>query len=296
MMFRRDFLATLTIGALAVPAEISALKSVIKPKGVRIGCQTNAWRINPANFDEVLSVLHKLRELGYDGFETGFRNVQGQFENAVEARKKIHATGLTFLGVHIFLDKYDDNTQIAPQELIQKVADGAARLGAQHLILSGGGLIKGGAIDAAALRRKTDALIGAARYCSQQGLRLAYHNHGPEFQNNGLEIKSLYRQTDPAQVSFLMDCGWAAKGGINVPEFFLTHHQRIAGLHLRDFKGDLQVPLGQGNFPMQQLAAVIEKTKWSGWAINEEERLSGEKPGEAAVAPARETLRKILGR
>ena len=52
----------------------------------------------------------------------------------------------------------------------------------------------------------------------------------------------------------------------------------------------------QGEFPIQQLAAVIKKVKWDGWTINEEERLSGEKPGEKAVAPARQTLKQVFGK
>jgi len=35
---------------------------------------------------------------------------------------------------------------------------------------------------------------------------------------------------------------------------------------------------------------------WTGWAIIEEERLSGEKPGEMAVAHARQTLKQVFGR
>ena len=35
--------------------------------------------------------------------------------------------------------------------------------------------------------------------------------------------------------------------------------------------------------------------KWTGWVLAEEERLSGEKPGEAAIRPAREAIRRIFG-
>jgi sugar phosphate isomerase/epimerase len=291
MLRRRDFLASLSLAALAAPSSCLAFE---RSQGIQFGCQTNAWRINPAEFSELLGVLAKLKSLGFDGFETSFRNVQGQFDRAAEASRKLNATGLKFFGVHIFLDKYDDRTQIAPLDLIQKVADGAAALGAQRVILSGGGLIKDGRVDSEALKRKAEGLNSAGQYCKTKGLRLAYHNHGPELQQNGLEIEGLYRQTQPALVDFLTDCGWAFRAGMNVPQFFERHHRRIVGLHLRDFKGDEQVPLGQGDFPVRELAAVIHKVKWNGWVLNEEERLSGAKPGESAVAPARETLRQVF--
>jgi sugar phosphate isomerase/epimerase len=96
-------------------------------------------------------------------------------------------------------------------------------------------------------------------------------------------------------VHFVLDCGHAYRAKIDVAEFFARHHSRIDGLHLRDFRGDAQVPLGQGDFDLPALAAEIKKTKWRGWLLNEEERADGSKPGEAAVAPARQTLRKVFG-
>ena len=289
MLNRRTFLA-------GIPLSVFSLNAIGTPASVKLGCQTNAWRINPANFSDLLNVLAKLKELGFDGFETSFRNLQPQFGNISQARAQIEKHGLQFFGCHIFLDKYDEKTNTAPMDLVTKIVDGAAAFGAQRLILSGTGLIKDGKVDAELVKRKADGLNAAAKYCESKGLKLAYHNHGPEFQNNGLEIESLYKFTDPALVDFLTDCGWAWRGGMNVPEFFGRHHKRIIGLHLRDFKGDNQVPLGQGDFPLQQLATVIKKVKWQGWALNEEERLSGEKPGESAVAPARVALKMAFNR
>jgi len=296
MISRRKFFAA----PLGVAFAAASLRAAQKPDharaSVRIGCQTNAWRIDPNNFDSLLAVLGTLKELGYDGFETGFRNVQGQFGNLAAARARIEKTGLKFLGCHIFLDQYDANTQIAPMDLIQKIADGAASLGAERLIVSGGGLTKDGKLMPEALKRKTDGLNAAGKYCRSKGIKLAYHNHGPEFAQERLEIEALYARTDPALVDFLTDCGWAFSAKANVPEFFAKHHRRIIGLHLRDFKNGEQVPLGQGEFPIRELAAVIKKMNWQGWTINEEERLSGEKPGEKAVAPARATLKQVFGK
>jgi inosose dehydratase len=296
MISRREFFTAPMVLASAATLLSAAPKSAYNAGGVRLGCQTNAWRIDPANFNSLLDVLRQLKSLGYDGFETGFRNVQGQFSNSAAARKQIEATGLKFLGCHIFLDKYDEQTQIAPMELIQKIADGAVSLGAERLILSGGALIRDGKIAADVLKRKADGLNAAGKYCRSKGIGLAYHNHGPEFEVVGLEIEGLYAHTDPALVNFLHDFGWAFYAKANVPEFFARHHKRIVGMHLRDFKNGEQVPLGQGGFPIRDLAAAIKKAKWSGWAINEEERLSGEKPGEKAVAPARQTLKQVFGK
>ena len=106
----------------------------------------------------------------------------------------------------------------------------------------------------------------------------------------------LMKGTDPGLVDFLIDCGWAYRAGVNLAAFFTDHRARIAGMHLRDFKGEAQVPLGQGDVDWKPLAATVRETGWSGWVLAEEERADGSKPGESAAGPARETLRTLFGR
>jgi inosose dehydratase len=262
---------------------------------VHLGVQTNAWPVDPHDFSSLLAVLAKIKAYGYEGFETGFANVQDQFDSAAQSKEKIAATGLSFFGCHIFLGKYDPETNIAPEALYKRVAAGAATLGAERLILSGAP-----PGDQEGLRRKADALNRAGAFASSKGLGLAYHNHGMEFENNAAEMNFLLRETDQSKVSFVMDAGHAFHAGADIPSFLRDHHRRLVGMHLRDFKqsgkmaDDVQVPLGQGNFPLTGLMAAIRETGWRGWLINEEERLNS-KPGDGAVRPARDTLFQAVG-
>lgn len=283
---RRNFLAAAPLAGVGALAALHAAR-------VSIGCQTNAWRIDPRDFTQVLAVLRELKELGFEGFETGFRNIQTQFDDAAQARQRLAETKLTFFGTHIFLEKYDAQTHIAPLDLITRVADGAARLGAQRLILSGGGITP---FDESVLRRKAEGLNVAGKYAKSKGLVLAYHNHAPEFANSGAEIEGLLRHTDAELVRFVVDCGHAFRAKADVAAFFARHHRRLDGLHLRDFRGDAQVPLGEGEFDLAALATAINKARWDGWVLNEEERIDGSKPGAAAVGPARQALRRAFGK
>jgi inosose dehydratase len=289
---RRDFLYSIPAGA-ALSAIVPLAAAA---PGPHIGCQTNAWALRPGDFNLFLGTLGTLKSIGFEGFETSFRNVQSQYATAAAARAQIEKIGLVCFGVHIFLIDYDPLTRIAPMDLVQATADGAAALGAQRVILSGGGLVKEGKVSEQDLAQKVAGLDAAARYCRGKGLAFAYHNHGPEFAAGGAEIGELISRTDPALVTFLIDCGWAYRAGVDLAGFFTTHRARIAGLHLRDFKGELQVPLGQGDVNWAPLAAAVRTTGWDGWVLAEEERADGSKPGESAAAPARETLRKLFGR
>jgi inosose dehydratase len=259
-------------------------------KSIQVGMQTNAWKFKPDDFPALLKVLEQLRDLGFDGFETDFRNIEPVFgKKAKDAKTQLAATGLRFLGCHISLANYDAKTNIAPLDQIESVADGAASLGAERLILSGSPVADEGPIDPQRLSWKSGALNRAGRYCQPLKLRACYHNHLSEFANDGAEIQALLKEADSDNVRFIIDAGDALRTKADLGGFFTKYHKRIDGLHLRDFnKDDKQVPLGQGEFQYEPLAIAIKKAKWLGWLIAEEER-------DTAAKPAREQIRKLFG-
>jgi sugar phosphate isomerase/epimerase len=253
---------------------------------IHLGCQTNAWRIPRGDFQSFLEVLDRIRSYGFQGFETSFQNIEGVFAHSREARIQIEQKGIQFFGVHIFLLEYDPKTCLAPEELIRRVAAGAAEMGAGCLILSGG------AINAP--EHKADALSRAAEYCLQEGLALAYHNHPHAFHQQGAEVEQLIRGTDPERVSFVLDVGHVHLAGGDALAFFGHHHRRIAALHLRDFRKEEQVPLGSGTLDLLAWEKAIEECRWTGWALVEEERPNDRRPGDTAVAPASKALHRMF--
>jgi len=255
---------------------------------IHFGAQTNAWAIHPNNFESFLYVLAKIRQIGYSGFETGFVNVMSQFVAPEQAQKHIAKSGLTFFGMHVFLpvERYDAATGIPPASLYERLAPGALSLGAKHLIFSGLPVRSD-----KELRNKIAGLNAAGKYCMAMGLPLAYHNEkAQESRSKFNELEVLYQQTDPEYVSFLLDCGHAYEGGADVPAFLQKYHQRIIGLHLRDYNNGTQVPLGQGSFPLMQVAATMKQLHWKGWVLNEEERLDGSKYGSKVMKPAYQAM------
>ncbi len=255
---------------------------------IKFGAQTNAWAIDAKNFESFLAVLEQIKHLGYAGFETGFFNLVPEFDAPESTRRRIADTGLTFFGIHIFLppDKVDQTTKLPPASLYERVARGGIALGAQHLIFSGAP-----STTPEELKSKIEALNAAGKFSRSLGLPFAYHNHGWEFESKVGEIEELYSQTDPTLVSFLLDAGHAYRGGADVPAFLRAHSKRLVGLHLRDYKDGKQVPLGQGSFPLAEVAATLKQLQWKGWVLNEEEREDGTKGGLSVIDPAFKALR-----
>jgi inosose dehydratase len=258
---------------------------------IQLGAQTNAWAIDPTHFDTFLGVLDQVKKIGYAGFETGFLNLRPQFKSPEAARSSIAKSGLTFFGIHIFvpMERMDPATHLPPAELYEEVAHGGVALGAQRLIFSGAP-----AASTDDLKRKIAALNAAGAFSKSLGLPLAYHSHWWEFQSKVGEIGALYAETDPALVSFLLDAGHAYRGGADVPAFIRKQHERIIALHLRDYRDGKQVPLGEGTFPLAEVAATIKHLNWKGWVLNEEEREDGSKQGLSVMEPAFQALQKAF--
>lgn len=274
------------LSSLAVPAERAEV-----PSSIHFGVQLNAFPIDPNRFQTFLDVLGQISQVGYQGFESSFRNLQPQFVHPAPARRSIEQTGLTFFGIHIFFPNpgYDQATRIAALSVYEPVAHGGAALGAKHLILSGAPCE-----NREQLKRKIDALNAAGRYARNAGLSAAYHNHWWEFKSPIGEIDALYSQTDPELVHFVLDAGHAYHGGADVPAFIRAHSQRIIGFHLRDFRNGEYVELGTGTFPLHEVAATIMQIGWRGWVENEEERADHSQTGLKVIAPAYQAMKEAF--
>jgi len=258
------------------------------PGSIRVGCQANAWPLKEGDFDQLLEVVRKMKELRYVGFECNVRFVRGQFARAAEARQQLKTTGMQFVGTHMSM-------QQAMQEDFSKLAAGVVQLGGSYIVMSGRGLAGDGRFPSDALHAKAAQLEALAKTCKQQGIELAYHNHTAEFANHNAEIEGLANSTSAELVHFLIDAGHGYQGGGDPAAFMLRHSRRIVGCHIKTFLNNtVQVPLGQGDFGFEALAAAIRRTDWSGWLIDEE---GGGRAGgnAAAVGPDRQYIRRVFG-
>jgi sugar phosphate isomerase/epimerase len=254
----------------------------------QVGCQANAWPLKAGDFPALLDVFRKAKEVGYAGCECNIRFVQDQFARADGARREIQATGVQFIVAHTSMAN-------SKSEAFGRSAAGVAALGAMRIVMSGNGLSPQGAFEVAALKAKAAELERLGKICQENGVRMAYHNHNPEFANHNAEIEALAASTSAELVDFLIDAGHGYLGGGNPAEFMSRHAKRIFGCHVKTFHGqDEQKPLGQGDFGFEALAAAMKETGWKGWIISEE----GGNPryaNNAALGPDRQYIRKIFG-
>jgi sugar phosphate isomerase/epimerase len=111
------------------------------------------------------------------------------------------------------------------------------------------------------------------------GMRFAYHNHIAEFGEIGgvLPYDELLKNTDPAKVSFELDCGWAIVGGQDPVRILKQYPARIVMLHIKDFKDNKppSVELGTGSVDYKPIFAAAAATGHIRHAFVEQEEFQG---------------------
>jgi inosose dehydratase len=280
------------VGAMPVWVTLMAgrrLGAATAPTRSRAGCQANGFPLRPPDFPGLIAALGRMREFGYAGFECNIRFVEGEHPRLNEARKRIADSGMEFIGAHMSMT-------IAKPDVFPRWVETVKALGGTCIVMSGPGLGAEGVFAREALLEKAASLNAFARTCREAGLRLAYHNHRPEFANHHAEIDGLASETDRTLVDFLIDAGHAHLVGGDPAAFMRKHADRIFGWHLSTYGGTprRQVPLGKGDWGFEDIAAIIKSTGWNGWLISEEGGTSMP-PNTAALGPNREYIRRIFG-
>jgi sugar phosphate isomerase/epimerase len=107
------------------------------------------------------------------------------------------------------------------------------------------------------------------------GMGFAYHNHVAEFTaiDGVLPWEVLEKNTDPAKVSFEMDCGWVIVAGQNPVPFLKKYPNRIVMLHIKDFKAmkPPSVALGAGDVDYKPIFAAAKHARIRHVFVEQEE-------------------------
>ncbi len=134
-------------------------------------------------------------------------------------------------------------------------------------------------------------------------IRFGYHNHTREFvmtegKTPYLELLAL---TDPAKVTFELDCGWAVAGGSSPVQLMKSYPNRFSMLHVKDFKiaaggsgdgHDAKVTeLGMGSIDYRPVFAEAAKSQKVRHAFVEQEEF--DMPWKDSLRVDAEYMRKL---
>lgn len=210
--------------------------------------------------DNVIPVLKKLKEFGYDGVEpAGFYGLPTDYFRGV-----CDAVGLEIMSIHLSFWTLTENLDDTVRFLKSLGCRRAAIPGAFDLFIGN---------ERYPYFLKNFSALGKRLH--EEGIDLMYHNHGYEFElcNGDTALDVLYNSLDPEYVKAEIDCGFATYKGQDVPALIKRYKGRAPVLHLKDFNfnegipddfSTFACPVGEGALDLPEIlkAATFAGTEW----------------------------------
>jgi len=220
--------------------QMYTLRFVVKEKGLETG-------------------LRQAAEAGYGAVETGNLFDDNDPEEVKRLYKELN---LECAGLHTGIDALKD---------LEPLTGFLNEMNSPYLIISGVGDFKTRGI--AAFKEAAAIFEEAGKELAAQGKMLCYHNHSWEFQDYGgvRGIDTLYGLSDPQYVKACIDTYWVRHGQDDPEKFIRRHADRLAILHMKDFRDGEFADLGEGEIDFDSVMKLGEELNVE-WATVENDR------------------------
>jgi len=254
------------------------------PAAARIGLQLYTVRdLMDKDFD---GTLERVAQIGYTNVEfAGYYNRTPEQVRATLDRLKLVSSS-AHIGAQLL------RQDAAAQIRIAKV------LGQEYITIPSYSFARDGGISAwqqgAAEFNRWGAL------CRDAGLRLAYHNHAPEFVKveggpTGYDV--LLRETDHSLVDFEMDLYWTAFADQDPLAWFTKYPGRFAMWHVKDLKltpTKGMAPAGLGTLNFKNFFAHAREAGMKHFFVEHDDAASFPGGSLASIQASYTNLRQIL--
>ncbi len=231
---------------------------------MKVGIQTRPWgpEMNQKQLNEVLV---DIATAGYDGFEIGAQHLdiaQPQILQELAANPDLQV-----VGIHGGGEIYDPQSVKEALGNLERIVAYARQVGAGFIPFSG--KLKEEKTETE-LNNQAENLNRIGELCQQQGLRLCYHNHFWEIEDDWAELRHLCEHTDPTRVSLWLDVGWVERAGSSPVAVVETFFDRIGYFHIKDTTPEEWMEIGYGTVDFAGLFKLIRE-RYDGWLVVEQD-------------------------
>jgi len=233
-------------------------------------------------------VLAEMRGLGLHATEFGPIGYLG--DGAGEVRERLHRHGLEFVGGFLPVVLHDAAAQAASLEFARRTAELYAACGGT-LLVSAVVLDEAWSptrdLDENEWRTLLDGLARLDDLAVRHGLDHVLHPHAGTLVERPVDVE---RVLDDSNVSICLDTGHLAIGGADPLALANDAFDRIGHVHLKDIDGAVALrlrggelglveavrhglfrPLGDGDVPVAEIAAVLARRGYYGWLVLEQD-------------------------
>jgi sugar phosphate isomerase/epimerase len=238
---RRNFLRTGLVASASLLAMGSGLELYADPYGIPVGLQLYTVRRElDQDFD---GTLRKVAAIGYKQVQfSGFHK-----QPVPKIKQLIDQLGLKTAAGHFGYELFKSN--------LSQVTDAANTLGMSYTVLSSVPDSFRHSIDG--YKRAAEFFNKTGEGCRKAGVHFGYHNHNRDFEKFGdtIALDLMLKSTDPALVTFEMDCFWVTRAGYDPVAYMNKYPGRFQVLHIKDERKHYP-PTVSGRTPREAFAPV----------------------------------------
>ena len=248
---------------------------------VRYGCQARTFGAGVYKDEATfLSVIRQIGEVGFEGIETNWKNLERYFDRPAEFGKILSEAHLQLIGAHIGGSPWGAAPAGKLLADVERTAGFVKAVGGAYVVFSGS---YPAAWPPDAWPKMAEFINEAGKACAKRGVRLLYHNHWVECEGEGME--QLCRLTDPELVGFAFDTGHAVRAGKDPAAVVALLGKRLGVIHFADASKDGPTAakrplLGEGRLQIPGAVQALGQAGFDGWIVLEEET-SGDGRGAA---------------
>ena len=239
---------------------------------MKFGCQARSFGEGIYADEKVfLDVVRQMGEVGFEGIETNWKNLERYFAKPADFAAILKAAKMSLAGAHMGGHPW----VAAPSALLSDVARTAQfvkAVGGGCVVFSGS-LPKDKQQTSNTWRQMADFVNEIGGICASKGVGCLYHNHWWECEGNGLNI--LNELTRPKTVGFAFDTGHAVRAGKDPAAMIGLLAKRLGMIHLADWNSEKRPSLGEGRLDIQAVVAALQKAAFDKWIVLEEETKVG---------------------
>jgi inosose dehydratase len=267
-------------------------------------------------------VMDEIASAGYEGTELG---PWGYYPtDAVRLREELRKRGLALASAFCPVDLTDRAHHPAATAEVLRVADLLQALGTSEVILADPqrpdrALVAGRAgprdeLSPAQWQALSAGLNEIGARLADRGMRAVFHHHVATYVETAAEIDRLLETAQPELMGLCLDTGHAAFGGADPVEILRRWGDRVRYVHLKDVdpssltraredqldyetgvRRGVFCPLGQGMVDFAGVFGLLQRHRYDGWLIVEQDVIVDDGTGTgAATSPPSETARQSL--
>lgn len=260
----------------SIPAGEAAKQS--PPPAVRFGCQARTFGEGVYKDEATfLSVVRQVGEVGFEGIETNWKNLERYFDRPAEFEAILKRARLKLIGAHIGGGPWNAAARAKLLKDVARTAQFVKRMGGSYIVLSGAAP-KARPLPPDTWPRMATFVNEVGRVCAAADVRCLYHNHVWECEGDGLE--TMCRSTDPKLVGFALDTGHALQASKDPAALIKVLGKRLGLVHFADFVQEGGPPgkrpsLGQGRLQIRATVDALRQADFDQWIVLEEDGTSG---------------------